>query len=222
MERTLFVIKPDATIRRFVGIRAIEKVIDEGFKLLTFKEVDIPREFAEIHYSEHIGKPFYGWLVDFLTLNSVIVIVLEGEGVIEDVRRILGATLSHKAEDWTIRGMYGIWGGVNVAHASSSRESAEREIKLWSTNMDLKFDEKRAEDSFNDYVSKYDSDVTPLTREMREICNEYVKKEIDETTLIYKLSHKICEEIGYEYETEARKLAEAVLGNIKVALGIKQ
>ncbi|MHA1596719.1 MAG: nucleoside-diphosphate kinase [Candidatus Asgardarchaeia archaeon] len=220
MERTLFLIKPDATIRRFVGVRAIEKVIDRGFKPLTFKEVDVPREFAEIHYSEHIGKPFYKWLVDFLTLNSVIVIVLEGEGVIKDVRRVLGATLSHKAEDWTIRGMYGIWGGVNVAHASSSIESAEREIKLWSINMDLKFDEKKAEESLNSYVSRYDSDVTPLTKEMRIICDEYIRKEIDEDTLIRDLSDKICEEIGYDYEMEAEKLAEAVLGNIKVALNM--
>lgn len=125
MEQTLFVLKPDATIRRYVSADVI-KTLMKKYKVISFKEVKVPRDFSEIHYAEHRGKFFYDWVVNFLTIYNVVVLVLEGNNVIKGVRELLGKTIAQEAAPNTIRGKYGIWGGVNVAHASDSIESAER------------------------------------------------------------------------------------------------
>jgi len=130
MERTLVLIKPDAMERKLMGeiISIYEK---KGFHISALKIVKPSRELAEEHYAEHKGKPFYERLVNFITRGEVCAMVIEGENVIEAVRKINGATDPLNAEPGTIRGRYALSKSENAVHASDSIQSAEREIKIW-------------------------------------------------------------------------------------------
>ncbi|NLM43665.1 MAG: nucleoside-diphosphate kinase [Clostridiales bacterium] len=130
MERTLVLIKPDAMERKLMGeiISIYEK---KGFHISALKIVKPTKEMAEEHYAEHKGKPFYENLVSFITKGEVCALVIEGENVIEAVRKINGATDPLNAEPGTIRGRYALSKSENAVHASDSIESAEREIKIW-------------------------------------------------------------------------------------------
>jgi len=130
MERTLVLIKPDAMERKLMGeiISIYEK---KGFHISALKIVKPSRELAEEHYAEHKGKPFYERLVNFIIRGEVCAMVIEGENVIEAVRKINGATDPLNAEPGTIRGRYALSKSENAVHASDSIQSAEREIKIW-------------------------------------------------------------------------------------------
>jgi len=130
MERTLVLIKPDAMERKLMGeiISIYEK---KGFHISALKIVKPTKEMAEEHYAEHKGKPFYERLVNFITKGEVCALVIEGENIIEAVRKINGATDPLDAEPGTIRGRYALSKSENAVHASDSIESAEREIKIW-------------------------------------------------------------------------------------------
>jgi len=130
MERTLVLIKPDAMERKLMGeiISIYEK---KGFHISALKIVKPTKKMAEEHYAEHKGKPFYENLVNFITKGEVCAMVIEGENVIEAVRKINGATDPLNAEPGTIRGRYALSKSENAVHASDSIESAEREIKIW-------------------------------------------------------------------------------------------
>ena len=130
MERTLVLIKPDAMERKLMGeiISIYEK---KGFHISALKIVKPTKEMAEEHYAEHKGKPFYERLVNFITKGEVCALVIEGENIIEAVRKINGATDPLDAEPGTIRGRYALSKSENAVHASDSNESAEREIKIW-------------------------------------------------------------------------------------------
>lgn len=130
MERTLVLIKPDAMERKLMGeiISIYEK---KGFSISALKIVKPTKEMAEEHYAEHKGKPFYGRLVNFITKGEVCAVVMEGENIIDAVRKINGATDPLNAEPGTIRGRYALSKSENAVHASDSVESAEREIKIW-------------------------------------------------------------------------------------------
>lgn len=86
---------------------------------------------AKEHYNEHVGKPFFNDLVSYITSGPSVVLILEGNNVIERVRDINGATNPEDAKDNTIRALYGLELSKNTVHASDSPESAEREINLW-------------------------------------------------------------------------------------------
>lgn len=130
MERTLVLIKPDAMERKLMGeiISIYEK---KGFHISALKIVKPTKKMAEEHYAEHKGKPFYENLVNFITKGEVCAMVIEGENVIEAVRKINGATDPLNAEPGTIRGRYALSKSENAVHASDSIVSAEREIKIW-------------------------------------------------------------------------------------------
>ncbi|MGI5997469.1 MAG: nucleoside-diphosphate kinase [Lutispora sp.] len=130
MERTLVLIKPDAMERKLMGeiISIYEK---KGFSISALKIVKPTKEMAEEHYAEHKGKPFYEPLVNFITKGEVCAVVMEGENIIDAVRKLNGATDPLNAEPGTIRGRYALSKSENAVHASDSVESAEREIKIW-------------------------------------------------------------------------------------------
>jgi len=130
MERTLVLIKPDAMERKLMGeiISIYEK---KGFHISALKIVKPTKEMAEEHYAEHKGKPFYERLVNFITKGEVCALVIEGENIVDAVRKINGATDPLDAEPGTIRGRYALSKSENAVHASDSNESAEREIKIW-------------------------------------------------------------------------------------------
>ncbi|NLB34156.1 MAG: nucleoside-diphosphate kinase [Tissierellia bacterium] len=130
MERTLVLIKPDAIERKLMGeiISVYEK---NKLEIIDMKMVKPSTEIAEKHYFEHKDKPFFNELVNYITGGSVCALIIEGHNVIEQVRKINGATDPKNAEPESIRGKFALSKQENCVHGSDSRESAEREIKIW-------------------------------------------------------------------------------------------
>jgi len=135
-ERTFTLLKPDAVQRGLVGevLRRFER---RGLKLVAMKLMRVPRELAESYYAEHKGKPFYDPLVRYVTSSPVVAIVLEGEGAVAVVRKMMGKTNSAEAEPGTVRGDFGLIIGRNIIHGSDSLASAKREIALFFTPQEL-------------------------------------------------------------------------------------
>ncbi|MDD4334985.1 MAG: nucleoside-diphosphate kinase [Desulfotomaculaceae bacterium] len=136
MERTYLMVKPDGVQRGLTG-EIITKFEKKGFKIAALKMLQISRELAEKHYGEHVGKPFFESLVDFITSGPVVAMVVEGKDAVNAAREMMGATDPLKALPGTIRGTYGIDIGRNVIHGSDSKESAGREIALFFKEEDL-------------------------------------------------------------------------------------
>lgn len=130
MERTLVLIKPDAMERKLMGeiISVYEK---SNLKISAMKIIKPTVEMAEKHYAEHIEKPFFKELINYLTRGELCALIIEGENAIEEVRKINGSTDPTKAEPTSIRGRYALSKSENSVHASDSKESSEREIKIW-------------------------------------------------------------------------------------------
>ena len=133
-ERTLILVKPDGVQRGTVG-EVIRRVEAKGYRLVALEQRTATEELLAEHYAEHVGKPFYRPLVDFMLSGPVIALVAEGERVIEGFRSLAGATDPTVAAPGTIRGDLGRdWGLAvvqNLVHGSDSVHSAEREIALW-------------------------------------------------------------------------------------------
>ncbi len=130
MERTLVLVKPDGVHRALVG-EVLARLERKGLKLVAARMLRPARALVEEHYAEHVGKPFYGGLVDFLCSGPVLAAVYEGEGAIAVVRALVGPTDPAKAPPGTIRGDLGLTMSRNVVHASDSPASAVRETALW-------------------------------------------------------------------------------------------
>lgn len=129
-ERTLVIIKPDCIQRHLAG-EVIGRFEKKGLKLVAAKFIQMSQEPARQLYDVHRGKPFFEGLVKFLSSAPVFVMVWEAEGVIDMVRKMMGATFGCDAEPGTIRGDFGCSKGYNLVHGSDSAESAEQEIKLF-------------------------------------------------------------------------------------------
>lgn len=129
-EQSLILIKPDAVERNIIG-RILTEYERNDLKIMEMKMLTVTSELAEKHYAEHIGKPFYKDLVDYITSGPLIAFILEGEDAVSRVRALNGVTDPKDASDNTIRSLYGLNLSKNTVHASDSPESAEREIDLW-------------------------------------------------------------------------------------------
>jgi nucleoside-diphosphate kinase len=130
LERTLFIIKPDATERNLVG-KILAHVEEKGFKLLEARYTRLTREQCQEFYSEHLGKPFFNDLVDFMTSAPVMVCCIERENGVAFLRETIGATDPAQAAEGTVRKLFAKSKGANSVHASDSPASAEREVKLF-------------------------------------------------------------------------------------------
>ncbi|MFD5511764.1 nucleoside-diphosphate kinase [Streptomyces sp. NPDC059761] len=130
-QRTLVILKPDAVRRGLIGeiIGRIERKAGWTVPALELRTLD--QETLEAHYGEHKGKPFYEPLMGFMASGPVVVLVAEGERVIEGVRQLAGPTDPIAAAPGSIRGDFGTITRENLIHASDSEESAERELKLF-------------------------------------------------------------------------------------------
>jgi nucleoside-diphosphate kinase len=130
VERTLFIVKPDATARNLVG-KILAHVEGKGFKLLEARYTRLTREQCNEFYAEHIGKPFFPELVDFMTSGPVLLTALQRENAVAYLREVIGATDPAQAAEGTVRKLYAESKGRNSVHASDSVASAEREVKLF-------------------------------------------------------------------------------------------
>lgn len=130
MEKTFILIKPDAVERNIIGeiINFYEK---NELKIIRLKMLKADENTAKLHYEDHKDKPFFQEVVAYITRSPLCALVIEGENAVEKVRKINGNTDPSKADNDTIRGVYGISKQENTVHASDSIENAEKEIKIW-------------------------------------------------------------------------------------------
>ena len=135
MEKTLVLIKPDAFGKNHCG-DILKRYEDEGLKIVAAKVMQMDKKIAAIHYAEHVEKPFYPELVEFMTSAPLMALVLGGENAIARVREINGATNPAKADEGTIRKLYAESVTKNAVHASDSAESAAREIKIFFSEIE--------------------------------------------------------------------------------------
>ncbi|MED7953266.1 MULTISPECIES: nucleoside-diphosphate kinase [unclassified Streptomyces] len=130
-QRTLVLLKPDAVKRGLTGeiISRIER--KAGWRLAAVELRTFDRATLEQHYAEHVGRPFYEPLLEFMTSGPSLALIVEGEEVVAGIRMLAGATNPLEAGAGTIRGDYATITRENLIHASDSSESAEREIKIF-------------------------------------------------------------------------------------------
>ena len=127
MDQTLVFIKPDGVERGLVG-EVIQRFERRQIKLKKCELMTLTSDLADRHYQEHLDKPFYPSLKEYVTSGPVLVMVLEAENVVPIVRKMVGVTNSAEAEPGTIRGDFALNTANNIIHASDSSESAAREI----------------------------------------------------------------------------------------------
>ncbi|MAU39539.1 MAG: nucleoside-diphosphate kinase [Actinobacteria bacterium] len=131
MKQTLVLCKPDAVERGLIG-EIISRFENKGLKIVGLQMLTIGAEIAKKHYAEHVGKPFYDDLVEFIGRSPAVAMVIEGpEDTWEIVRRMMGATNAAQAEPGTIRGDFSALFTENLVHGSDSAESALREIEIF-------------------------------------------------------------------------------------------
>ncbi|WP_442509821.1 nucleoside-diphosphate kinase [Novipirellula sp. SH528] len=130
MQRTLVLLKPDCVQRRLMG-EIIARFEAKGLHVVGMKMLRVTPELSQQHYAEHVEKPFYSGLEEFITAAPVVALAIDGLDVIHVVREMLGATNGLKAAPGTIRGDLSSSRQMNLVHASDSVESAKRELKLY-------------------------------------------------------------------------------------------
>ncbi len=136
MQRTLSIIKPDATQRNLIG--AIFKMIEgAGLRIVGMKMLHLTKSEAEGFYAVHKEKPFFGELTEYMCSGPVVVSVLEGENAIARYREIMGATNPEKADPGTIRKTYAQSLQCNSVHGSDAPETAAYEISYFFNALEL-------------------------------------------------------------------------------------
>ena len=136
VERTLSIIKPDATRRNLTG--KVNAMIEAaGLRIVAQRRIRMSKAQAEKFYEVHKERPFYGELVEFMTSAPVVVQVLEGENAVAKYREVMGATNPAQAAEGTIRKLYAESVGENSVHGSDSAENARIEIAQFFTEADI-------------------------------------------------------------------------------------
>jgi nucleoside-diphosphate kinase len=143
MERTLVIAKPDAVQRGLVG-EIMLRLERKGLKLIGLKMMSLDGALLQAHYSEHLEKPFYAGLENFMKSSPVVVMAWEGFECVGSVRTIVGATNPRQADAGTIRGDLASGAGRNLIHASDSKKSGEEEVARFFTDKEL-FDYEKSE-----------------------------------------------------------------------------
>jgi nucleoside-diphosphate kinase len=128
--RTLILVKPDAFERGLTG-EILARFERKGLRIAALRQLSIEEEFANRHYAEHVEKPFFGELVEFITRGPLVAAVFEGREAVAAARQVIGATDPLEAVPGSIRGDYAREVTFNLVHGSDSDESAGREIELW-------------------------------------------------------------------------------------------
>lgn len=130
MEKTLVLVKPDGVQRALSG-EIVSRFEKRGLRVVALKMCRMSRETAEKHYGEHLGKPFYPALVDYIISGPIVAMVLQGDNAIKAVRTMMGATNPVDAVPGSIRGDLALTMSNNVIHGSDGPESSVREISIF-------------------------------------------------------------------------------------------
>jgi len=136
VERTLSILKPDATRRNLTG-KINAKFEDAGLRIVAQKRVQLTKAEAEGFYAVHRERPFFGSLVEFMTSGPVVVQVLEGEGAVLKNREVMGATNPANAAEGTIRKEFAESIEANSVHGSDSAENAAIEIAYFFAQTEI-------------------------------------------------------------------------------------
>lgn len=129
-EQTLFMIKPDAVSRNLIG-EIIRRVENAGYRIKDLRMIKFDRDEAERFYQVHRNEPFFQPLIDYMISGSSVPMILEGPGVIQGVRDLIGSTNPANAAEGTIRKDFALDGRRNSVHASDSPGTAAREIAFF-------------------------------------------------------------------------------------------
>jgi nucleoside-diphosphate kinase len=136
IERTLSIIKPDATSKNIIG-KIIDRFEDNGLKVVAGKLIHMDQAKAAGFYAEHEGKPFFPNLVEYMTSAPVFVQVLEGDNAVLKNRELMGATNPSEADPGTIRADFAETIDANAVHGSDSTDSAKREISYFFDDSEI-------------------------------------------------------------------------------------
>ena len=136
VEKTLSIIKPDATKRNLTGL-INTKFEKAGLRIIAQKRLQLTRSMAEKFYEIHKDRPFYNDLVDFMISGPVVVQVLEGDNAVKSNRDVMGATNPEDAAEGTIRKEFAESIEANSVHGSDSLENAQNEISFFFSNIEL-------------------------------------------------------------------------------------
>jgi nucleoside-diphosphate kinase len=130
VEHTFIMVKPDGVARGLVG-EVISRLESKGLVLEQIRGLTISKDLAETQYEEHVGKPFFPELVEFITSGPVVAMEWSGDGAIAACRALMGATDPKQAAPGTIRGDFGLVVTENLVHGSDGPDSAKRELELF-------------------------------------------------------------------------------------------
>lgn len=136
MERTLSIIKPDGVAKNVIG-EVIRRFETAGIKIAAMKMIQLTKPQAQGFYAVHKQRPFFDSLTDFMTSGPIVVMILEGEDVIAQNRKLMGATNFKDAEEGTIRKDYATDIEKNVVHGSDAPETAAFEIGYFFNDLEI-------------------------------------------------------------------------------------
>jgi len=136
LQRTLTIIKPDAVKKNGIG-DIIEQFEKQNFRILAMKMLEISKHQAEQFYAVHAGKVFFNSLTDFMSSGPIVVLALEKENAITDLRTLMGATNPANAEEGTIRKKWGTNIERNAIHGSDADETARFELSFFFAGYEL-------------------------------------------------------------------------------------
>lgn len=136
IQRTLAIIKPDVVAQKKQGV-VLQRILDEGFRVLGMRQVHLSQIEAEGFYAVHRERPFFASLVEFMISGPVVVLALERQEAVAHWRKVIGATNPKDAEEGTIRKMFGQSVGENAAHGSDSEENGQIECSYFFAGTDL-------------------------------------------------------------------------------------
>jgi nucleoside-diphosphate kinase len=136
VERTLSIIKPDATRRSVTGA-IVDRFEKAGLRVIASRRIKLSKDQAEAFYAVHKARPFFASLVSFMTSGPVVVQVLEGENAIAKNRDVMGATDPAKAAPGTIRKDFAESIEANSVHGSDAPETAALEIRFFFSELDI-------------------------------------------------------------------------------------
>ena len=136
MEKSLVLVKPDA-MERGLATEILSRLEGAGLKLVALRMLHMDKALAERHYAIHRDKPFFKDLVEYIISTPIVTAVFSGEGAVDRIRELMGATDPAKAADGTIRKDFGLDIQRNSTHASDSPENAEKEIEIFFTTKEI-------------------------------------------------------------------------------------
>jgi len=130
IETTLVLVKPGGVARNLIG-EVLKRIEARNLQIAALKLINADRKTVEEHYGEHVGKPFFEGVCDYLVSGPIVALAVKGENAVKAIRMMMGATNPIEAAPGTVRGDLALSIEDNLVHSSSDAEAAAREVALW-------------------------------------------------------------------------------------------